>query len=77
LSSTCAVPQVRQEQYLAAKRAFEAQQMQINHMQDYIDRFYNEKRSSAQVRTQNHNPPPPQACPLAPLPSIPHSASTL
>ncbi|EDQ84337.1 uncharacterized protein MONBRDRAFT_35339 [Monosiga brevicollis MX1] len=40
---------VRQEQYLAAKRAYEAQQMQRQHMQEYIDKFYNDKRSSAQA----------------------------
>eukprot|EP00045_Choanoeca_perplexa_P018243 m.283562 g.283562 ORF g.283562 m.283562 type:complete len:741 (+) comp17761_c0_seq4:123-2345(+) len=40
---------VRKEQYLAQKRAYEAQQMQRQHMQEYVDRFYNDKRSSAQA----------------------------
>ena len=35
---------------LAAKRAYEAQQMKKEHMQEFVDRFYNEKRSAAQVR---------------------------
>eukprot|EP00055_Hartaetosiga_balthica_P006971 m.23240 g.23240 ORF g.23240 m.23240 type:complete len:764 (+) comp5532_c0_seq1:28-2319(+) len=40
---------VQEEQFKARIRAYEAQQMQIQHMQDYVDRFYNEKRSSAQA----------------------------
>ena len=41
--------EVEREQKLAQKRAFEAQEKQRAHMQDFVDRFYNEKRSSAQV----------------------------
>eukprot|EP00053_Salpingoeca_punica_P015484 m.142854 g.142854 ORF g.142854 m.142854 type:complete len:778 (+) comp16723_c0_seq1:702-3035(+) len=40
---------VQQEQKLAQKRAFESQQKQRAHMQEFVDRFYNEKRSSAQA----------------------------
>ena len=41
--------QVRAERRLAAQRAFDAQAMERKHMQEYIDHFYNDKRSSAQA----------------------------
>jgi len=40
---------VRDEQILAAQKAYDVQLKERQHMQDYIDRFYNEKRSSAQA----------------------------
>eukprot|EP00049_Salpingoeca_infusionum_P011107 m.191408 g.191408 ORF g.191408 m.191408 type:complete len:838 (+) comp14841_c0_seq1:258-2771(+) len=40
---------VSEQKFQAQLRAYEAQQMQIEHIQAYIDRFYNEKRSSAQA----------------------------
>eukprot|EP01134_Creolimax_fragrantissima_P004470 CFRG4470T1 len=36
------------ERYVAQKKAYEAQQLRIKEMQDFIDTFYNEKKSSAQ-----------------------------
>lgn len=35
---------------MAQQRAYDAQQMQREHMQEFVDKFYNEKRSSAQVQ---------------------------
>ena len=40
---------VRETRRLAAQRAFDEQVKERQHMQDYIDRFYNSKRSSAQA----------------------------
>lgn len=37
------------QRYTEQKRAYDAQQMEREHMQNYIDKFYNEKRSSAQA----------------------------
>eukprot|EP00041_Stephanoeca_diplocostata_P034146 m.1146928 g.1146928 ORF g.1146928 m.1146928 type:complete len:759 (+) comp24470_c0_seq4:144-2420(+) len=37
------------QRYTEQKRAYDAQQMERAHMQAYIDKFYNEKRSSAQA----------------------------
>eukprot|EP00042_Codosiga_hollandica_P054180 m.727312 g.727312 ORF g.727312 m.727312 type:complete len:795 (+) comp58861_c0_seq6:59-2443(+) len=34
---------------MAQQRAYDAQQMQREHMQEFVDKFYNEKRSSAQA----------------------------
>ncbi|KNC79872.1 hypothetical protein SARC_07757 [Sphaeroforma arctica JP610] len=36
------------ERYVSQKKAYDAQQMRIKEMQDFIDTFYNEKKSSAQ-----------------------------
>jgi ATP-binding cassette subfamily F protein 3 len=41
--------QTKSDRRLAQQRAFDAQQLEIKHMQDYIDKFYNEKKSSAQA----------------------------
>jgi hypothetical protein len=41
--------QVQEELRLAQQREYEAQQKQIAHMEAFVDRFYNEKRSAAQV----------------------------
>merc|ERR1711974_261575 len=40
---------VYEEQFQARLRQYKAQQMERQHMQEYVDRFYNEKRSSAQA----------------------------
>jgi len=41
---------VRAEKYKADKRAYESQQLQRQHLQQYITTFYTEKRSAAQAR---------------------------
>lgn len=39
---------VREEKYKADKRAYEAQQMRISHIEEYINTYYTEKKSAAQ-----------------------------
>eukprot|EP00039_Didymoeca_costata_P029951 m.27197 g.27197 ORF g.27197 m.27197 type:complete len:734 (+) comp7873_c0_seq2:185-2386(+) len=40
---------IRKDKQLAQQRAYDTQQKQRAHMQEFIDRFYNDKRSSAQA----------------------------